>query len=241
RVESDGISLTTAVPWDSILEATVDGEAREVDTLRENFAELVTGQDTLGEFEIGGDLRFVEPRLVQVNQSRAVALEIVDVRLANLDRDAAADGFLVSFVLFDEQGQPVEARGNLSAQLWTERRPWRAARQSERERFRREESWTQRIQPSDFVDGVFTARLRFRHLEPQEEFDLLPEAELTLRYSAYGHGNFAASVPVCLRPYDRYRDRRQHAVGDRYVPRELPGVIGRKHTSRTDGLWLAWP
>lgn len=241
RVEDDGISLTTAVPWDSILEATVDGESREVDALRENFAELVTAQDTLGEFEIGGDRRFAEPRLVEVNQSRAVALEVVDVRLANLDRDAAPDGFLVSFVLLDNLRQPVESRGNLTAQLWTERRPWRAARQSERERFRREESWTQPIQPHDYLDGVVTVPLKFRHLEPQEEFDLLPEAELAIRVSAFGHGNFTASVPVCLRPYDRYRDRRQHAVGDRYLPRELPGVIGRKHTSRTDGLWLAWP
>lgn len=243
RIERDGISLATAVSWDSINEVLIDGEQQQVDTLRKDFAELVTSGDGLGPFELDvtPNHQLAEPRHLAARESHAVALEVVDVRLANLDRDAAADGFLLNFVLLDEFGHPVEARGNLTAQLWTERRPWRAARQSERERFRREESWTQPIQPHDYLDGVVTVPLKFRHLEPQEEFDLLPDAELALRVTAYGHGNYAASVPVCLRPYDRYRDRRQHAVGNRYLPRELPGVIGRKHTSRTDGLWLAWP
>lgn len=243
RIERDGISLATAVPWDSINEVVIDGEPQEIETLQRDFAELVTSGDGWGPFEldVSWNHELLEPRHSGVRESRAVALEVVDVRLANLDRDAVPDGFLVSFVLIDNLGLPVESRGNVSAQLWTERRPWRVARQTDRERFRREESWTQPIKPRDYLDGVVTVPLKFRHLEPQEEFDLLPDAELTLRVSAYGHGNFTASVPVCLRPYDRYRDRRQYAVGDRYLPRELPGVIGRKHTSRTDGLWLAWP
>ncbi|QDS98953.1 hypothetical protein [Adhaeretor mobilis] len=257
RSEAAGIALTSAVSWDAVVTVESEGQAVDLVTLREQHDAYVTaakfdfspGVSSASVDSVGADAisqryrRAVGSRLLGENsgRARATSLQIIDVQLANLDRDAAPDGFLLSLALLDQYGQPVAVRGSLYAQLWTEHRPWNEARLTERERFRRDETWTQAVRPHEFVDGVMTVQLKFRHLEPQEEFDLLPDAELTIRLTAFGAGNFAMSTPVCVRPYDRYRDHRQHAVGDRYLPRELPGVIGRKNTSRTDGLWQAWP
>ena len=96
------------------------------------------------------------------------------------------------------------------------------------------------VAPGDFVDGVATYQLPFRRAAPEWQFDLLPDGILTAQLGAFGHGNFASSKPVVIRPFNPLRDNLQLLEETRFLPGELRGRKTRNRLAPENGLWLHW-
>ena len=90
------------------------------------------------------------------------------------------------------------------------------------------------------MEGVATYRLPFRTVAPEWEFDLLPDAVLSVTLGASGHGNFQAATPVVVRPFNVLRDNLQQWRGTRFLPQEAPGRAPVNRLTPVDGLWLHW-
>ena len=147
-------------------------------------------------------------------------LNVVSACLVNLDRDVAPDGIEVSIVAVGDDGAPVAVRGSLRAELFGESGALSRERQPE---FGVLDRWSERVRAEDFVDGVATYCLPFRRAAPEWQFDLLPDAVLTVQLGATGHGNFSATAPVVLREFNPLRDDLQQHRGTRFLPNEVQG------------------
>jgi hypothetical protein len=163
-------------------------------------------------------------------------LEIVSAELVNLDRDVEPDGIEVSIAAVGERGLPLAVRGSFRATLVGERRPATSGEVQFGELGR----WTQRVRPEDFVDGVATYDLRFRATAPEWEFDVAPDAILTVELGAAGHGHYAASAPVALRQFNPLRDQMQLYRDSRFAPAELHGPPPLGHFGPQHGRWQFW-
>jgi hypothetical protein len=153
----------------------------------------------------------------------------------NLDRDVEPDGIEVTIVAVGYDGLPVAVRGSLRAELHGERRNVG----DPSPRFDELGRWTQRVQSEDFVDGAATYCLPFRAVSPEWEFDVLPDAVITVQLGATGHGNFSASAPVAVRLFNPLRDDLQQWEGTRFLPNEVRGREPRM-LGRPAGMWQWW-
>ena len=238
RQADSGVVLVTAVAWHDVDAATMDGERVEAWELREQRRELASETPEAAALDEGGGSAAAEPvastaivRPVQVRN-----LEIVDACVVNFDRDVEPDGLSISIVAVGDNGAPLAVAGSLSVQLLGERRPARVSLQA----FGELDRWTQPVAPRDFVDGVATYQLRFWRSAPEWQFDLLPDAMLTARLGAFGHGNYAASKPVVVRPFNPLRDNLQLLEETRFLPGELHGRKTLNRLTPENGLWLHW-
>jgi hypothetical protein len=100
--------------------------------------------------------------------------------------------------------------------------------------------WSQRVRAEDFVDGVATYCLPFRRAAPEWQFDLLPDAVLTVQLGATGHGNFSATAPVVLREFNPLRDDLQQHRGTRFLPNEVQGRRPQDPFGAELGQWQWW-
>jgi hypothetical protein len=161
--------------------------------------------------------------------------EIIAAMLTNFDRDPAPDALRISIVAVGTQGQPLAVDGYLRAELHGERRNVSDASP----RFEVLERWTQSVDAADFIHGIATYCLPFRQTAPEWEVDIAPDAEVTVRLGAAGHGNYAAAAPVLLRRFNPLRDDLQQYHGTRFLPNEpyqRPlGPFGERA-----GLWQWW-
>jgi hypothetical protein len=236
RQQEGEVTLVTPVAWENVVEASVEGDDVGGRDARERLLRLASAGPTLGEAmaaqpQVGVDnLGHLMPRSGVVRN-----LEIVGARLVNLDRDAAPDGIEVAVVAVGLDGLPVAVRGSLRAELHGERRNVEDAAPKFEELGR----WTERVQSEDFVDGVATYCLPFRTVAPEWEFDVMPDAVITVQLGATGHGNFSASAPVALRLFNPLRDDLQQWQGTRFLPNEVrgrePGML-----RRPAGMWQWW-
>jgi hypothetical protein len=176
------------------------------------------------------------PLVAPIRAPRVRSLTIIDACLVNLDRDAEPDGFAITIAALDEHGQPTAVRGSLGLRLFGQRQPQRTSRLD----FATLDQWTVPVREADFIEGVATYELPFRHTAPEFEFPLYPDAILEARLGAFGHGNYAASTQVLLREYSTFRDRLQLFTGKRFIPREWHGRNPTSMPSSDQGLWLPW-
>jgi hypothetical protein len=238
RRVDQGVVLTTAVAWRDVAAATLDGDAIESWELRERRAELASPgprPGAVGGSAVGAGAPAVEhaavERLAQVRN-----LEIVDACVVNLDRDVEPDGIAISIAAVSDHGEPLAVAGSLTVALLGERRPARVTVVE----FGELDRWTQPVAPGDFIDGVAMYQLPFRRSAPEWQFDLLPDAVLTAQLGAFGHGNYAASTPVVIRPFNPLRDNLQLLEETRFLPGEWRGRKTRNTLAPENGLWLHW-
>jgi hypothetical protein len=239
RLQEQQIVMTLAISWDEIVSARVDEKTIEPAALQEAAAKLATpGPTTLIEEAIVPPSYLVEPFAMASGARRARVrnVEIVDAQLINLDRDVEPDGLQVTIAAIGDDGLPLAVRGNLRAELAGERRPAATAGVY----FGELDRWSERVEPEDFVDGAACYTFRFRRTAPQWQFDLLPDALLTVKLSAAGHGNYAASAPVILRKINPLRDNLQLLEGTRFLPQEIHGRRPSDRFGPQNGLWLQW-
>ncbi|HYO25642.1 MAG TPA: hypothetical protein VEQ85_11925 [Lacipirellulaceae bacterium] len=240
------ISLATSIKWSDVTRARWEGEALAGEALKVHAREAATPAPRWEEFwnaapavapappaspAPGVD----SPRRSGAN-ARVRSLTIVDAWIVNLDRDVEPDGLAVAIVAIGEDGRPQVARGNVSVRLWGERRP--ADRPTVA--FGVLDQWTAPVDAGDWIEGVATIELPFRRTAPEWEFDLAPDAVIEVRLGVYGEGNFAASAPVLLRPFNPLRDHRQLHHRTRFMPRELHGREPASRPGGRDGRWLPW-
>jgi hypothetical protein len=235
QTEGD-VALTTAVDWVDVVVASIDGNQVSVNGLREQSTTVASVGPRLG------DLIAANPQAARDNighlmprSGRVRNIEIVAAGLVNLDRDVEPDGIEVALVALGFDGLPVAVRGSFRAELHGERRSVGdpAPRIEELGR------WTQRVQSEDFVDGVATYCLPFRTVSPEWEFDVLPDAVITVQLGATGHGNFSASAPLALRSFNPLRDDLQQWEATRFLPNETHGRDPRM-LGWPAGLWQWW-
>ena len=242
RQEEGGIFLSVPVGWDGIASAMVGGAAVEVAALRERWGELATEgpRRLVPEVEVGGAKPQAAVGLAgywaTAERVRVRNVDIVEACLVNLDRDVAPDGLQVSIVAVGEDGGPVAVRGSLRAELFGERRPLLEPEVD----FDALDRWSQRVRAEDFVDGVATYCLPFRRAAPEWQFDLMPDAVLTVQLGASGHGNFSATTPVVLREFNPLRDELQQNRETRFFPNEVQGWRPQDPFGVELGRWQWW-
>jgi hypothetical protein len=247
RQEEDGIVLSVPVSWNTISSAVIRDEAIGLGELRERFGELrsegprwlipeVKIPGVAGSAKLNADVQagYWEGlgRGVRVRN-----LDVVSACLVNLDRDMAPDGIEVSIVAVGDDGAPVAVRGSLRAELFGESGALSRDRQPE---FGVLDRWSERVRAEDFVDGVATYCLPFRRAAPEWQFDLLPDAVLTVQLGATGHGNFSATAPVVLREFNPLRDDLQQHRGTRFFPNEVQGWRPQDPFGAELGRWQWW-
>jgi hypothetical protein len=239
RLDEEQIVMTVAVPWINVASARAGDDKMEPEELKAAAASFATrGPTTLIEEAVVPPSYLVDPFVMAAGARRARVrnVEIIDARLANLDRDVEPDGLQVTIAAIGEDGLPMAVRGTLVAQLSGEKRPAMVSGVS----FDELDRWSERVEPEDFVDGVACYTFKFRRTAPEWQFDLLPDALLTVKLGAYGHGNFAASAPVVLRKLNPLRDNLQLLEGTRFLPQEIHGRRPSDHFGPQNGLWLHW-
>jgi hypothetical protein len=218
--------------------AALDGEAIESWELRERRAELSSAGPRWG-FDGGASAAGagapVEYAAIE-RPAQVRNLEIVDACVVNFDRDVEPDGIEIFIAAVGDNGAPLAVAGSLTVALLGERRPARVSVVQ----FGELDRWTQPVAPGDFVDGVATYQLPFRRSAPEWQFDLLPDSIVTAQLGAFGHGNFAASKPVVIRPFNPLRDNLQLLEETRFLPGEWRGRKTRNTLAPENGLWLHW-
>jgi len=216
RHDQESIVLTTAVPWDEVATARLDGNQ----TTTGDMSQLVTSEPAafLTEYEVL-DYDSVEPQLLipaVAPHSRVTALE-VHARLANLDRSVEPDGISLAVAPIDGHGEIVPVCGSVSVRLVGEFVDQFTGRVS----FAEVESWNTTITESMYADDLAMVRLRFRQLRPEFDLALCTSALLNVRLGVPGVGNFEASAPVELRRFNPFREQLQFYEGSRFYSNEL--------------------
>jgi len=238
RREDDKIVLATPVAWSQVASAAVAGESIDAGTLQARADELASsgGQPLIAQGAVPATAAKTIGMSSRGRKVRVRNLEIVCAALANVDRDVEPDGIEVGIVAVGHDGRPLAVRGTLRAGLYGERRPL----YEPEAQFGELDRWTQRVRPEDSVDGVATYYLPFRATAPEWEFELLPDAVITVQLGANGHGNFAASAPVVIREFNPLRDNLQQDRGQRFLPTEVQGTRPLSTFGPQHGLWLHW-
>lgn len=244
RQEFDGIVMASAISWNDVVGAAIDGEDLSVPELKERatqlasrgphliLAEVEAPNASVGNWSSSNTMSM--SGLARTPRVRCV--EIVSLGLVNLDRDSEPDGLEICISAIGDDGLPMAVRGNLRATLSGERRRAETAGIEFSELGR----WTQRVRSEDFVEGTAKYQLPFRTVAPEWEFDLLPDAVLSVVLGASGHGNFRASAPLVVRPFNPLRDNLQQERGTRFLPHEAPGRPSLNGFGPQHGLWLHW-
>jgi hypothetical protein len=233
RVAEDNIVLAVPTAWGEVSQATVAGDETSVAELQQRHDELTSAGPKLSSLETVTPNAVVQAAFMAPRTPRVRNLEIVDAGLVNLDRDVEPDGLSVTIVAIGFDGAPTAVRGTLRAELHGERR----STGDPTPQFEELGRWTQRVRSEDFVEGAATYCLPFRRVAPEWEFDVMPDAVLTVELGASGHGNYSASAPVALRPFNPLRDELQQWRGTRFLPNEVRGDF---RGPRDAGMWLWW-
>lgn len=233
RIAEGNVVLTVPAAWSDVSKATLAGDEAAVADLRQRRIELASAGPKLSSLAVAAPETVVQAAFMAPRTPRVRNLEIIDAGLVNLDRDVEPDGLSVTIVAVGFDGAPVAVRGTLRAELHGERR----SVEDPAPRFEELGRWTQRVRSEDFVEGVATYCLPFRSASPQWEFDIMPDAVLTVQLGASGHGNYAASAPVALRHFNPLRDELQQWEGTRFLPNEVRGDF---RGEREAGMWLWW-
>ncbi len=117
----------------------------------------------------------------------------IDTKVANWDADPENDGLLIRIRPLNGWGEMVLVNGNLDVQLLTETRFATGGRTISRfDHFREAERWSIPVQAIEFNTNGAVYRLPFRHIHPERDLDLSPDALLTARLRVASAGTFDA-------------------------------------------------
>lgn len=243
RIEEGGITLRVPMKWEDITTASIDGVAVAAAGLKRRHASLGTA-GSAGLFSATAS----PPGMVGVasaptageaastrRKARARNLEIPKAKLTNLDADVEPDGICLELALIGDDGLPMPVRGSVRARLYGERWP-----QAGGPAFSQLEEWAEPVREEAFQLGTAAFTLPFRSTAPEWEFDLMPDAILNVELGAFGHGNFSASTPVVVRPFNPMRDDLQLWRNSRFFPAEMHGPPARQRMDLPAGRWMHW-
>ena len=147
----------------------------------------------------------------QPHRSTRLAAFNFEAHVANWDRDAELDGFLVTLYPVNSQGEIVPVDGQLEMRLIGQKRrelDWFG--RNNREKFPELEQWTIQIRKADFGPRGAVVKLQFRKIRPELHPELATASLLTGTLGVAGQGRFdATAVDVFLRPFSRFRDEHE--------------------------------
>ena len=253
RLEEDGIVLSVPVSWNTISSAAVGDEAIGVEELRERRGELGSEGPRwlIPEVEIPVDAGSTA-RKADFEKRRSCSSRLLGRRrawgagaepgcgLGLPGESGSRRGAGWDRGIGRGRGRRRGAGGGareFRAELFGESGALSRDRQPE---FGVLDRWSQRVRAEDFVDGVATYCLPFRRAAPEWQFDLLPDAVLTVQLGATGHGNFSATAPVVLREFNPLRDDLQQHRGTRFLPNEVQGWRPQDPFGAELGRWQWW-
>jgi hypothetical protein len=244
RQEEGGVVLSTTVGWQDILSATVGADPVSAEELKQRYTALATAApswDALEGLTAASHSRPAAARRPsgdcrRAGKPRIQRIEIVVADLANLDADVEPDAIVLQVAAASEANAYVAVRGSLRATLYGERHATTAPGPS----FEQLETWTERLRPEDFADGIATFELPLRGTAPEWEFDLAPDAVLTVELGVFGQRNFAASTPIVIRPFNPLRDALQQSTGTRFFPAERRAGRATSEFRTPLGRWMHW-
>lgn len=147
----------------------------------------------------------------------------IDARIANWDRDPAADGLLLELYVLNDGGHPLRVPGRLTAKLVGLRQQITVGQLTlDREPPVADlESWSQPLRAADFADGVAIVKLPFRRLVPERDLDISAFTLLQVSYGVSSVGVFKASQSdVLIRHPSVFRDDLFLSTGHRVLPIE---------------------
>jgi hypothetical protein len=244
RREAGGIVFAHSISWDRIASITLDRRSISPSELLDRRVQLAsTAQPAVVESAAAPTSWQAAPIVNEVSYAtvanrppRVRSLELLSAAMVNIDRDVEPDAVAISLAPIGAHGIPMAVRGNLRATLVGQRRPLNSGAIE----FGELERWSQPVRAEDFVDGVATYDLPLRITRPEWEFDLTPDALVTVELTAIGHGSFAASAPLVIRRFDPLRDQMQLFGGSRFAPAEVhrPPPLGRFGPEQ--GRWQFW-
>jgi hypothetical protein len=245
RRDGAGFTLAQSLQWNEIASARLGAQPLDPFALRIHHRELVSPASGLfvGEIENAPPQAQPTPLVNEIAAQAAAgrpprvrSVEITSASLVNLDRDVEPDGIAVAVSPISAHGTPTPVRGVLRATLVAQRRDMHTGEVQ----FGELNRWSQTVRPEDFVDGVATYDLPFRATAPEWDFQLEPDALITVQLSAAGHGSFAASAPIALRQFNPMRDQMQLFRGSRFAPAEVHGTQPLAPFGAQQGLWQFW-
>jgi hypothetical protein len=244
RREAGGIMLAHSISWDRIASVTLDGKSISTSELLARRIQLAsTAQPAVAESVAAANSWQAAPIVNEVSYAmvanrppRVRSLELLSAAMVNIDRDVEPDAVAISLAPIGAHGIPMAVRGNLRATLVGQRRPLNSGAIE----FGELERWSQLVRAEDFVDGVATYDLPLRITRPEWEFDLTPDALLTVELTAIGHGSFAGSAPLVIRRFNPLRDQMQLFGGSRFAPAEMHGPPPLGRFGPEQGRWQFW-
>jgi hypothetical protein len=245
RRDGAGFTLAQSLDWNEIASARLGDAPLDPAALRSHRCQLASPADGLffGEVEPAPPQAQPMPLANELAAQAAAgrpprvrSLELISANLVNLDRDVEPDGIAVAVSPIGAHGIPMAVRGVLRGTLVAQRRDMHTGEIE----FRELNRWSQPVRAEDFVDGVATYDMPFRTTAPEWNFQLMPDALITVELSAAGHGSFAASAPVALRQFNPLRDQQQLYRGNRFAPAEVHGTQPLAPFGAQQGLWQFW-
>ncbi|MCA9262496.1 MAG: hypothetical protein KDA60_01560 [Planctomycetales bacterium] len=220
RSGSPDLILVRGIRWDEIERATLDEQAIDLDSLRSRLRELVS-EPPAPSLPTQPLLAVQRPRLVQPEAGResavAKSLQLVAV-VADWDADVEMDGLEILVIPRDERGNVAKFDGTLRLRL-----VGRRFRRRPYPEFAELEVTSIRLTKSDFdtTRQGYVVRMPFSRANPEFDTSLSPEALLSVRLNARGHGLVETSIPVWIRQFSPLRDQLQRETGTRFFSREL--------------------
>jgi len=148
-----------------------------------------------------------------------------DAWLGHWDARPDPDGLVLTLILTNATGQPVNEPGQLDVQLIGLRQGERGGRATlgRKPDVLMLERWGFPIRAGDFRDGAVQVRLPFRRFRPQTSINVAADAFLRVRYGVPSQGVFELSLPeVFIREFSPFRDELYQATGSRLLPYEQP-------------------
>jgi hypothetical protein len=226
RCTAPSILVMSSVQWSQVVVAQYRGQAlsaAEFRPLAEKLKSKLPADFFPSDFAwLGGASqsrpisRTSEPGIRQHPKVQSLHIEAA---VANWDADVEIDGLELRVFPCAADGEIVPTHGMISVRL-IGHYPYPTNR---KDAFRELARWGKKVRTTDYGDWGAVYRFPFQNVHP--EFDLASSADglVHCKLGVPGQGNFEASVPISLRPYNPLREQLQLHQRKRFFPRERTG------------------
>ena len=223
--ERGTIKIWRPIAWWEIAAVTIDGEAADIERLRDLALEAALRRGDESQFSLPQAIAPEEQPVTTEVTSRlipAVTTITFDAFVANWDGDVETDGLVVLLAPLDADGGLAAVSGTVEVEFFApQRRTFHHAPQSGGDTLERVERWTLQVQ--DYGPRGARLRLPFGAIHPELDQDWPANhyGLVHVRFSAAGHGVFEDSRDgVRIRPWSPNRDQLEMNTGRRFLPTE---------------------
>lgn len=231
RFEGVAAKVLRPIRWETIAEASVEGDPVSIDEFRSHISEFAAGEYNIWEHGPSAPEPAISypagvpgvaasgPGLAEIVRGPAprVASISTDVSLGYWDADAEADGLLIGLYPLSSQGWMIPAEGTLEVTLYAPR----GQRRNSAHAIREIGHWSVPVHAADFMAGAPRYKLPFQALHPEFDLNVDNLGLVHARFVCPGSGVFEASnTSVRIREYSPFRDYLQRNKQYRFLPDE---------------------